>query len=219
MYTSGLYCSLLFIQRRICPQSFWYSLQRENKEEKNVKNFRFQLQIIFMDTCDKLFPLFNVNDPFHMNPKVVSWEPEGHYTIADQRCSVENQKGVIQLQIKDVPLRTRRAFYNCRSKMFRWEPEGRYCHRLCTAIAPFWFSTDEVCKDISGIMWLNVNDPTMHYLTRLEKAAFNIWGLPLPLEVVWKHISSVESQNGAIAIQRCSVQNQKGAITIDCVQW
>ena len=21
-----------------------------------------------------------------------------------------------------------------------WEPEGRYCHRLCTAIAPFWFS-------------------------------------------------------------------------------
>ena len=24
--------------------------------------------------------------------------------------------------------------------MFSWEPEGRYCHRLCTAIAPFWFS-------------------------------------------------------------------------------
>ena len=23
------------------------------------------------------------------------------------------------------------------------EPEGRYCHRLCTAIAPFWLSTDE----------------------------------------------------------------------------
>ena len=22
--------------------------------------------------------------------------------------------------------------------MFRWEPEGSYCHRFCTAIAPFW---------------------------------------------------------------------------------
>ena len=26
--------------------------------------------------------------------------------------------------------------------MFHWEPEGRYCHRLCTVIAPFWFSTE-----------------------------------------------------------------------------
>ena len=32
----------------------------------------------------------------------------------------------------------------CRSKMFRWEPEGRYCHWLCTAIAPFLFSTDDI---------------------------------------------------------------------------
>ena len=28
--------------------------------------------------------------------------------------------------------------------MFRWEPEGRYRHRLCTAIAPFWFSTEHL---------------------------------------------------------------------------
>ena len=27
------------------------------------------------------------------------------------------------------------------SKMFRWEPEGRYRHRIFTAVAPFWFST------------------------------------------------------------------------------
>ena len=32
----------------------------------------------------------------------------------------------------------------CRSKMFHWEPEGRYCHWLCTAIAPFWLSTDDM---------------------------------------------------------------------------
>ena len=30
------------------------------------------------------------------------------------------------------------------------------------------------------------------------------------------NISSVESQKGAITIQRCSVENQKGAIAIDC---
>ena len=23
-----------------------------------------------------------------------------------------------------------------------WEPEGRYCHKHCTAIEPFWFSTE-----------------------------------------------------------------------------
>ena len=28
--------------------------------------------------------------------------------------------------------------------MFRWEPEGRYRHRLCTMIALFWFSTEHL---------------------------------------------------------------------------
>ena len=28
--------------------------------------------------------------------------------------------------------------------IFRWEPEGCYCHRHCKAIAPFWFSTDDI---------------------------------------------------------------------------
>ena len=28
--------------------------------------------------------------------------------------------------------------------MFHWEPEGRYRHRHCTAIAPFWFSTEHL---------------------------------------------------------------------------
>ena len=28
--------------------------------------------------------------------------------------------------------------------MFHWEPEGRYRHGLCTAITPFWLSTDDI---------------------------------------------------------------------------
>ena len=34
-----------------------------------------------------------------------------------------------------------------------------------------------------------------------------------------RHMSSVESQKGAIAIKKCSIENQKGVITIDFVQW
>ena len=30
------------------------------------------------------------------------------------------------------------------SKMSHWEPEGCYHRRLCTAIAPFWFSTEHL---------------------------------------------------------------------------
>ena len=33
------------------------------------------------------------------------------------------------------------------------------------------------------------------------------------------NISAVESQKGAITIQRCSIENQKGTIVIDFVQW
>ena len=32
------------------------------------------------------------------------------------------------------------------------------------------------------------------------------------------YISSAESQKGAITIQRCSIENQKDAIAMDCVQ-
>ena len=41
--------------------------------------------------------------------------------------SVESQKGVV-------------SFFN----MFHWEPEGRYRHRYCTTIVPFWFSVEHV---------------------------------------------------------------------------
>ena len=42
-------------------------------------------------------------------------------------------------------------------KMFRWEPEGRYRHRLCTAIAPFWFSMDYLWILIVPF-WLSTDD-------------------------------------------------------------
>ena len=31
--------------------------------------------------------------------------------------------------------------------MFHWEPEGHYCHRHCTVIAPFWFSMEHLFKN------------------------------------------------------------------------
>ena len=140
--------------------------------------------------------------------------------------SVESQ-GALSL-FKDVPLRTRRAvspynFYSSSallvlngtslnsdsgllarvyihivswepggryhySKMFHWEPEGRYRHIIFTAVVPFWFSTAH--------LWIVI-------------AAF--WH-------VFISISSVESQGDAITIQRCSIENQKGAIAIEFLQ-
>ena len=41
--------------------------------------------------------------------------------------------------------------------MFHWEPEGRYCHWLCTAIAPFWFSTEHLWAAITPF-WLSTDD-------------------------------------------------------------
>ena len=40
--------------------------------------------------------------------------------------------------------------------MFRWEPEGRYYHWLCT-IAPFWFSTEHIWAAITPF-WLSTDD-------------------------------------------------------------
>ena len=41
--------------------------------------------------------------------------------------------------------------------MFRWKPEGRYRHRLCTAILPFWFSTEHLWTSLTPF-WLSVDD-------------------------------------------------------------
>ena len=35
----------------------------------------------------------------------------------------------------------------CSSKIFRWEPEGRYCCTKSMAIAPFWFSVDDIKRE------------------------------------------------------------------------
>ena len=41
--------------------------------------------------------------------------------------------------------------------MFRWDPEGRFCHRLCTAIAPFWFSMEYLWTSLMPF-WLSTDD-------------------------------------------------------------
>ena len=41
--------------------------------------------------------------------------------------------------------------------MFCWEPEGRYHHRLCTEIAPLWFSMEHLWTAITPF-WLSTDD-------------------------------------------------------------
>ena len=38
-------------------------------------------------------------------------------------------------------------------------------------------------------------------------------------KISWNNISSVESQKGPITIHRCSIENHKGTIAINIVQW
>ena len=54
-------------------------------------------------------------------------------------------------------VRARRALLQIKFKVFRWEPGGRYCHWLCTAIAPFWFSTEHLWAAITPF-WLSTDD-------------------------------------------------------------
>ena len=41
--------------------------------------------------------------------------------------------------------------------MFRWEPEGRLRHKLCTAIAHFWFSTEHPWTALTPF-WLSTDE-------------------------------------------------------------
>ena len=45
----------------------------------------------------------------------------------------------------------------CSSKMFHWEPGGRYHHRLCTAIVAFWFSMEHLWIAIMPF-WLSADN-------------------------------------------------------------
>ena len=47
-----------------------------------------------------------------------------------------------------------KGHWHC-SMMFLWEPEGHYCHRLCAAIVPFWFSTEHHWMVITPLLALN----------------------------------------------------------------
>ena len=69
-----------------------------------------------------------------------NWSPHATLTLMFTISSGESQKG--------------RYHY---SKMFRWEPEGRYCHRHCTALAPFWFATEHLWILIAPF-WLSTDD-------------------------------------------------------------
>ena len=52
----------------------------------------------------------------------------------------------------------------CSSKMFRWEPEGRYRWTKSMAIAPFWFSTEHRWTAITPF-WLSTDDTVKFYGT------------------------------------------------------
>ena len=54
-------------------------------------------------------------------------------------------------------------FLNTQTYIVSWEPEGRYRHRLCTAITPFWFSSDEI--------W--------HYIHTCTTVYYAMKGLPI----------------------------------------
>ena len=88
------------------------------------------------------------NRPMHGN--VISISPE--CITRNNNCDTD-KTSVLPILYSN---RQFRAFWLCYhySKMFRWEPEGRYHHRLCTAIAPFWFSTEHVWLVIAPF-WLS----------------------------------------------------------------
>ena len=85
----------------------------------------------------------------------------------------------------------------CRSSMFRWEPEGRYRHTLCTAIAPFWFSTKHAWSAVTPF-WLSTD---------------YIWSYGQ------NYVIYIESQKCAINNLKCSVENQKGVVAVQSLWW
>ena len=71
-----------------------------------------------------------------------------------------------------------RAGPDSRLHLVSWEPEGRYCHSLCIAIAPFWFSTEHLLTLLMPF-WLSTTDtgtynPTIlrHPLARGRSTCF-----------------------------------------------
>ena len=62
----------------------------------------------------------------------------GHYFNSFQYASLIHGPRFLW-QLLNITSSEPEGCYHC-SMMFHWEPEGRYHHRLCTGIVPFWFS-------------------------------------------------------------------------------
>ena len=76
------------------------------------------------------------------------------------RCKIEPFKGQLQSDHHEAYIVSWESEGRyCISKTFHWEPEGRYW--LCTAIAPFWFSTEHLWAAITPF-WLSTNDIHFH---------------------------------------------------------
>ena len=76
------------------------------------------------------------------------------------------------------------------STMFHWEPEGHYCHWLCTAIAPFWFSMKHqwiVIRPCNlALNWCVLYQNNNRFLIRIEKVQDLKHNYPIVLfPVVW----------------------------------
>ena len=84
-------------------------------------------------------PLLSAPSPL---PKVYIAEKWGisycYVYLNSNYISFQNQKGV-----------------NADSKMFRWEPEGRYCCTKSMAITSFWFSTEHCWTRINALLALS----------------------------------------------------------------
>ena len=73
----------------------------------------------------------------------------------------------------------------------------------CKAVSSRWLF---ICLALMGEDWIWDNSLT-------------IVGFLYDTALIDVNISSLESQNGIITIQRCSIEYQKGTITIDFVHW
>ena len=107
---------------------------------------------------------------------------------------------------KDVPLRARRVLllyngYGARSifKMFHWEPEGCFC---CT----MYMVLDQYSKVFH---W----EPEEHYCCTMSIVLSIFKDVPLRA----RRVLLLYNVYGAINIQRCYIENQKGAIAVQCL--
>ena len=122
--------------------------------------------------------------------------------------SVESQKGIIT--INNILLRNRRALspYKVYGDSVFWFSR-EYCW---TVLAPLLVLSWQCVYYISLFFILQTFDKMCYKMLVHTCSHYNNekW--------ICINIPSVESQKGITAVQRCSVESQKGTITIDFVQ-